>query len=273
MSLNDAMSADTAKKIEELDVADIVALVRCLSLGFGPEELHAGAERVAAGEIVPVPSRLGLPNPLKINAWSFVNDHGQYADTYGLTDAEAGTLKGLLRTDVEKGIAEITRVVTAALTKRGSNKPVAVSRDGMPGAGKTDHHPAPGKQGGTDLTAEITRNPTLYGMYKFAVEDTGRAGPLRYRVRLGNGLYATFPSKRGAIDVARICAVNGRNYEVIAGRVVFWRNGKTPVSGPDIPSKVPDGKSAPGEALAPDPVDKADTVAPGNGKGIGEPSK
>lgn len=262
MSLNDSMSKEVAQRVSALQVEDIVVLVKCLSLGFPPSELHSGATRVANGENVPVPSHLGSPNPIKINAWSFVNDHGQYADTYGLTDGRAGELKGMLRTDTEAGIRAITDVVTAALAKRGSNKPVLVSRDGMPGAGQTDHKQGPGQQGGADLKVEISKSPTLYGMYQFDTEDTGRPGPMRYRVKLGGGLYAVFPSKRGAIDVARICRVKGRHDESIAGRVVFWRDDKPPLSGPDVPAKVTfDGRARPGEPLMPDPVEIARTVA------------
>jgi hypothetical protein len=262
MSLNDVVSPVVAGTLSALSEDEFLILVKSLSLGFPPLELRAALARVANEEEVPLPSSLGRPRALKINAWSFVNDHGQYADTYGLSDSEAGHLKGLLRDDPDTGIKQITEKVTTALRVRGSNRPVHVSREGMPGAGKTDHRPAPGKQGGADLKAEILKNPSAYGMYKFEVEDTGRPGPLRFRVSLGAGLYSVFPSKSGAIDVARLCRVNGRDFEPIAGRVVFWRDGKAPLHGPDIPKQVEfDGRLKPGEEAPARPVEKASTVA------------
>jgi len=262
MSLNDVMSASTAENLSELTESDFTVLVKSLSLGFPPHELRAAIARVANKEEVPLPSGLGTPRPLRINAWSFASDHGQYADTYGLTDSEAGRLKGLLRDDPDSGIKEITELVSTALRVRGSNRPVFVSREGMPGAGKTDHKPSLGKQGGADLKSEIVKNPSTYGMYKFEAEDTGRPGPHRFRVGLGAGLYAVFGSKQGAVDVARICRVKGRDDPVIAGLVVFWRDGKAPLSGPDIPKQVEfDGRLRPGEAAPGNPVEKAATVA------------
>jgi hypothetical protein len=262
MSLNDSLSKEVAERLSRLTPDDLLALVRSLSLGFPPGELHAAIVRVSKGEVVPVGSALGAPRPLTISAWSFVNDHGQFADTYGLSDGRAGELKGLLRTNPDAGVSEVTAVVTAALARRGSNRPVRVTRDGMPGAGKTDHRSAPGAQGGADLKKEITQNPTLYGMYKFEAEDTGRPGPYRYRVRLGSGLYAVFPSKQGAVDVAKICRVKGRDDPAIAGRVVFWRDGKPPLAGSDIPEKVTfDGRARPGEPLIPEPVSTSATIA------------
>jgi len=262
MSLNDSMSQETAKRLSVMTSEDLITLVKSLSLGFQPTELHSAIGRVSNGEVVPVGSKLGTPRPLTINAWSFVNDHGQFSDTYGLTDGAAGELKGKLRTAPDDAVKEITAIVSAALAKRGSNRPVLVTRDGMPGSGKTDHKPAPSQQGGADLKMEIAQNPTLYGMYAFDAEDTGRPGPYRFRVRLGSGLYAVFPSKKGAIDVARICRVKGRDDPAIAGRVVFWRDGKPPLTGPDIPDKIAfDGRQKPDEPLIPEPVSSAATVA------------
>lgn len=262
MSLNDAVPVATAKRLADLQVSDLEVLVKALSLGFSPADLHAGLVRVADSENVNLPATLGAPRQLKINAWSFVNDHGQYADTYGLSDSEAGRLKGLLRDNTDTGISEIQSIVANSLAKRGSNRPVHVSRQGMPGTSRTDPRSQQGAQGSTDLKAEISQNPTLYGMYDFFAEDTGRPGPHRFSVQLGGGLYALHQSKKGAIDVARICRVNGRDYGPIAGRVAFWRSGKAPLFGSDIPDKADfTGILKPGEEAPADPVSKADTQA------------
>lgn len=262
MALNDAMTKDVANRLKDISSDDLSVLVSALSLGFRPDGLHSAITRVANGEEVLAPSKLGEPRPLKIVAWSFVNDHGQFSDTYGLTDARAGELKGLLRSDLDKGVKEITDIVTAALRKKGSTRPIIVITDGMPGTGKTDHSSPPGKTGGVDLKQEIVRNPTLYGMYNFLAEDTGRPGAQRFSVALGGGLYAVAASKKGAIDAARICRVKGREFELIRGMICFWREGKTPLFGPDIPSKVDfDGCLKPGQDPPAEPLSKGKTVA------------
>jgi len=262
MSLNDALSVEAATRLSDVTSEDLLVLVKALSLGLTPTELHAAITRVANGEVVALSAKLGAPRPLTINAWSWASDPGQYKDTYGVTDSEAGRLRGLLRDAAEEGIAEITKIVTDTLRQRGSNKPVRVSREGLPGAGPGDHKSAPSGKAGDDLKAEIAKSPSIYGMYSFEATDTGRPGPYRFRVRLGSGLYAVFQSKRGAIDVARICRVKGRFDESIAGRVVFWREGRAPLAGPDIPAKIRfDGRLKPGEEAPVDPVEKEGTVA------------
>lgn len=262
MALNDIVSKDLATRLSDVTESDLVVLVKALSLGFSPGDLHSAVSRIAHDEFVPLPTGFGAPRPLKINAWSFANDRGQYAGTYGLSDAEAGRLRGVLRDDPSTGVAEINAIVSKALQERGSNRPVSVSSEGMPGPPRIGNQPTPGRQGGADLKAEIAKNPSVYGMYDFDVVDTGRPGPYRFKVSLGSGLYAVSPSKRGAIDVARICRVKGRHEPIIAGRVVFWRDGKAPVADPDIPEKITfDGRLRPGEKQPAEPADKEKTTA------------
>jgi hypothetical protein len=265
MSLNTIISKELASALAELKVDDITAIVRAGAAGLDPASLYAGVRAVARGEDVPLPTTGGSPRPLTINAWSFVFDHGQYHDTYGLDGAAAGRLKDLLRTDAEAALEEITAVVTKSLRQRGSQRAVRVTKDGMPGGGTTDHTPAaPGRQGGAELKAAIRLSPALYGMYDFVAEDTDRPGPDHFRVPLGGGLYATFSNKRGAIDVARLCRVNGRTHPLCEGRVKFWMEGRPPVAGPDIPERVTfDGRLGPNERPPPNPSAKAKTeVAP-----------
>nr|QVU39980.1 hypothetical protein [Magnaporthe oryzae polymycovirus 1] len=260
MSLNDSVSAATAKSLTQHSPEVFNTFARLVTLGFSPPELRAALVRVANGEEVPLPGNLGRPRPLTINAWSFCVDRGQYADTYGLDDAEAGRLKGVLRTNADDGVAEITKLVTDKLRVSGSSRAVHVTKSGMPQSVVTGSGLKPGKQGGADLKTVILTNPALFGMYTFAPTDSGVPGPLRYRCRIGSGLYACFPSKRGAIDVARICRVHGRDHEAIAGRVYFIREGKAPLTGADIPEKVKfDGKLRPDEPVPADPVNSPRT--------------
>jgi len=263
MSLNDVFDVATAARVAQLERSDVDLIIKAAALGMKADAVYDGAVAIADGQVVELPKNLGAPRPVTINAWSFVNDRGQYHATYGLTDVKAAELKTLLRDSTDEGLKQIHDLVSAALRKRGSERPVAVSRDGMPGSSGAAQLPGPGRQGGATLKAEIIRNPQLYGMYKFEAVDSGRPGPMRFKVALGAGLYATFPNKSGAIDVARICRVNGRDYPVIAGRVAFWREGKAPLTGGDIPESVKfDGKLGPGEQPPAEPVSKAATEAP-----------
>lgn len=263
MSLSDIISTDLASALADLSVADFTALVKAASVGFGPSKLKAGVDAIHRGDEVPLPSGLGQAGSLKIVAWSFCSDHGQFADTYGVSVARAAELKHQLRYTPDDAIAEIRKIVTDALEKKGSLRPVVILRDGIPGSGTTDHSGPRSAQLKSDLKKEIKSRGTLYGMYKFVAEDSGRQGDLHFRVRLGAGLWATAASKSSAIDVARICRVNGRSHELVADRVCFWRDGKAPVFGVDIPESVTfDGKLKPGQALPADPVSKARTEAP-----------
>nr|CAD7829826.1 proline-alanine-serine rich protein [Beauveria bassiana polymycovirus 3] len=262
MSLHDVVSKDAAERLAELTLGDIDLVLKVASLGLSATNIHEGVLALSEGRDYEPPRKLGGPRAITINAWSFVSDRGQYHDTYGLTDGRAGELKTLLRGETDQGISEITSVVTAALQKKGSNRPVRVVRDGMPGISKTDGAPSPGKQSGADLKLEIAKHPQIYGMYKFDVEDTGRPGALRYKCHLGHSLYACFQNKRGAIDVARICRVNGRRHPAVDGRVYFWRDDKSPLAGSDIPEQCSfDGKLLPMEPTPPKVVSKAKTEA------------
>jgi len=263
MALNDIISVDLAKRLDALGIDDLSAVIQAASVGFGPAKLKQGVSAIARGERPDLPSGLGQAKPLHIIAWSFCSDHGQYADTYGMSVARAAELKDQLKRDPEPALAEIRSVVAARLAVKGSQRPVVVSNDGIPGVASTEHPKTRPRQGGVDLKQEIIKNGALYGMYKFTAEDSGRPGNLHFRVRLGGGLYAVFPNKSGAVDVARLCRVNGRGYPPIVDHVAFWRDGKSPLFGADIPEKVTfDGRLKPGEASPPDPVSVARTAAP-----------
>jgi hypothetical protein len=264
MSFSSVVNKELADKLAGLTVQDFEAVIRVASLGMKPSEIYNAAQATANGDEYSLPSGGGRPNPITIQAWSFVKDHGQFHDTYGLSSARAGELTDLLRTDQEKGIAEITAVVTAALRKKGSPKPVIVTLGGMPGAAATDHGGAPIVGGGrTALKDEIRRNAATYGLYKFVAIDTGRSGAHRFAVGLGGGLWAVSASKAGAVDVARICRVKGRADPLVADHVAFLLAGQTPRFGGDIPGKVSfSGKLDPSATPPADPVARDTTVSP-----------
>lgn len=264
MSVTNVVTRECAQRLADLTLGDFEAIVRVGSLGLNPQQILDSVAAVNRGEDPQLPENSGAPKPLKINAWSFLKDHGQFSDTYGMTSAEAGAMLDLLASDADKALADIAALVTAQLRKRGSLRPVVVSREGMPAPRHADAGtPAPGRQGGYELKEEIKRNPTVYGMYHFEAEPTGSVGPQAFRCRLGGGLYSTFPSKKGAVDVAKICRVNGRDHPLCAGRVAFWLQGKPPMYGDYIPEKVTfDGRLAVGVDPPADPAVKAKTEAP-----------
>jgi len=266
MSLNGVISEELAKILANLKLEDVEAVIRAASLGLGPPQLLNGIQAVARGDDVPLPTGGGAPKPIVIQAWSFVRDRNQYHDTYGLTSAQAGDLMDLLRTDQDKGIAEITTIVSAHLRQRGSNKAVSVVTEGMPGSAPSSSQSGQvGKAGKGALKDEIRHDPSYYGLFQFQAQDTGRSGSERYRVRLGCALYATHPSKVGAIDVAKICRKHGRHYPLIADRICLWIAGGNPLYGDAIPEKVKfDGMLAPNDTIPADPVAKDKTVAQGN---------
>jgi len=60
--------------------------------------------------------------------------------------------------------------------------------------------------------------------------------------------------------VARITRVKGRDHPLVVDHVYFWRSGKTPLRGADIPEKIKfNGILAPSAVMPPNPVDKAST--------------
>jgi len=264
MSLTDILSEDLCERLKDLSVEDFAALARAGSVGLTPKLLREGIRAVGEGEEVSLPGMGGTPKPLNIQAWSFVNDRGQYADTYHLSSARAAELKDLLLADPESALREITEVVTVALRKRGSPKPVRVSLGAVPGtgAGQGDGGPGAGVTSRA-LKDEIRRNDKLYGMYRFVPEDTGRAGATRFRVDLGGGLYASYQSKVGAVDVARICRVHGRTHALVIDHVSLWLDGRSPLFGSDIPAKITfSGQLKPNEAPPAKPMQKDKTISP-----------
>nr|WAA18816.1 hypothetical protein [Trichoderma barbatum polymycovirus 1] len=258
MSLNDVLPTDTAARIAGLQPGDVAAIIKAASVGLSAKAIHAGATEISRGGHYDLPSLLGSPRPIRINIWSFIHDHGQYADTYGLTDARAGELKALLRTDRDAAVKEVTDVVTGVLRRRGSPRPVIVTLDGMPGAPSTDHSAAAPKGDEGRFTAEITRQSGLYGMYQFEAVDSGLRGPYQFKVPLGGDLYAAYRNKKQAVNVARICRVKGRFDDLVVGHVVHWPEGGAPVSGDNIPDDVTfDGRLKPGEVYDPKAKGKA----------------
>nr|QKK35416.1 putative PAS-rich protein [Erysiphe necator associated polymycovirus 4] len=262
MSLSDVISPEVLGRLSALSLEDYEVLASVTSLGYRPGELYLAVSALADGKDVKLPEGGGQPRPLTINAWSFVSDKGQYHDTYGLSSARAGEIKDLLREDREAARAAIVEVVSARLRTRGSNKPLHVSFDGMPGGAGGDKSQSQGRRPGADLKREIAGDSSRYGQYSFVAEDTDRSGAMRFKVPLGAGLWATYQNKTGAIDVARITRVKGRDHPLVVDHVYFWRSGKTPLRGADIPEKIRfNGILAPSAPMPPNPVDKAATVA------------
>jgi len=271
-TLNDFISVELAMKALSLSTEELAAIVQATSVGFQPANLPTALKTISDGGVVALPSTLGQARPLTIHAKSFVNDPGQYRDTYGLTVAQAADLREKLETEPDEAVDDIRKIVTAALQKRGSNKPVRITRHGDgTNAADTSFLP-PDDAYNKQLKVEIRANSAIYGMYKFDAVDTGRGDDLRYKVKLGAGLYAVFKNKAGAVDIARITRVKGRDHPIVSSKIAFWRDGKAPLFGADIPEAVTfDGKLSPNDALPPDPVSKAQTELPLRGSGQAPP--
>lgn len=99
---------------------------------------------------------------------------------------------------------------------------------GSGGAGGDEVFPFPGTQSGTDLRNFIASAPERYTMPVSEVIDTGKAGSLRYRVLLGDNVYACFPKPRGAEQVAKIAKVHGIFHPMVKGRIYNIPAGESP---------------------------------------------
>lgn len=264
MAVSNIVSKDLAAKLSELSLGDFKALTQAGSLGLTPDDLCEHVHAINSGGNPEFPRGVGRPKPIKVLAWSFVNDRAQYHDTYGLETTRAAELKDMLLAETDKGVAEITRVVTEVVRRRGSTKPVAVLTTGLPGTPGTGAGVSQaGGVGRGALKDQIRQKPAQYGLYSFTAEDTGRTGSTRFRCGLGGGFYSTHPSKQGAVDIAKIARVEGRDFPLIADRVAFWLDGSKPLFGDDIPTKAVFSCQLPPHEPAPaDPVIAPKTVAP-----------
>jgi len=237
MSLSSVIPDDVLERLSSLEIGDFTVIASAISLGYSPHALGEAIMKLADGGDPSLPAVNGNPRPLTINAWSFVNDKGQYQHTYGLSSARAGELKGMLLESRDDACREISAVVTARLRARGSERPLIVSLDGMPGGTGVDPSPPGSGKPGKELKQEIVRDSARYGQYTFVASDTNRSGSLRFRVHLGKGFYAVFQNKVGAVDVARIARVKGRFDELVSDHICLWPNGAVPRFGSDIPEK------------------------------------
>nr|UYK54780.1 PAS rich protein [Talaromyces amestolkiae polymycovirus 1] len=263
MSLSSIITEELAAKLKGLTVDDFSSIIRACSVGMTPVRLAEGVSALTEGEDYTLPDRAIQPKALTIQAYSFVRDPCQYNSTYGLDSSRAGQLLDLLRSDPTKGQEEIQTIVSAHLRRKGSKRPVIVTMAGFPSS-----VPVPGGTqvpAGSDkkaLKAEIKNDSALYGMYRFGVIDTGRAGPERFMVKLGGGLVAFHQSSHSAVDVARITRKHGRAHPLVAAHVAQFMEGHSPRYGDSIDKKITfSGKLAPSDQPPADPVEKAKTAA------------
>lgn len=260
-TLNDAISKSTAQRLAELTADDVKIIAKTMALGFIPETIPDAYARVARGEAVQLASELGRAKPLKINAWSFVSDSGQYYETYGISPIRAAELKNQLTEDPNVAIEAITALVTAKQRQRNTQKAVIVSLDGMPA--NTRDARREGVVAGDEASqyAEIRQRGQMYGMYDFTAERLpSKIGQFASYVNLGEGLRAYGKNDKQAIAVARICRVQSRQHELVKDYIGFVYNGNGPVFGKSIPTKIPDGKQHSDSKLRADPIEKARTV-------------
>lgn len=86
---------------------------------------------------------------------------------------------------------------------------------------------------GTQSTSLIRRfmegRPQAYSRYQATADDTGTPGPTRFRVALGNDVYACFPKQKPAEMLAKIVRAHGIRHPMVAGRIFYWPVGSTPL--------------------------------------------
>jgi len=263
MPVSDFVTPELAAKLANVTPDEYSNLVKLTSLGMTPSQVIEAVQALNAGNDPELPTTGGRPKVLTIQAWSWLNDPAQYRDTWGCTTAEAAALKDKFETDADAAVKELTDLLNTKNRSRGSTRPIAVTTANSPGGGSPGQpgNPGAGKAMRAALKDHIRTNPVLFGSYNFTAEDTGFPGNMRFRVRLGGGLYAVAPSKTAAVDVARIARVEGRRHPLVTDHVVFWLEGKPPLVGSHIPEKVTfDGKLRPNDAAPADPTPKDKTV-------------
>nr|WEW73475.1 PAS-rich protein [Cladosporium ramotenellum polymycovirus 1]WEW73481.1 PAS-rich protein [Cladosporium ramotenellum polymycovirus 1] len=261
MSLSSAFNSENLTRLAKLEASDFAVFASAITLGYNPASFHAALQSWDVGSDPPLPKAAGQPKPLTVNAWSFVNDKAQFYGVYGLSSIEAVELKELLLSQREEAIKRIEAVVSGHLQRKGSNKSVHVTLDGMPGD-RSGPGAAETSSLARELKHEINSNGSRYGRYKFEANASPLAGPHAFTVPLGGGFCAFFANKRGAVDVARIARVRGRNYPLIAGYIGFKHPSTGAfVFGDSIPAKCAwDCVQGPDEPLPPSPTGKEPTV-------------
>jgi hypothetical protein len=255
------ITKDQATRLFELDSSDYEVVIKLASLGLKASAVEKYVTEVFNERPPPSIDVSGAPKPVRIVAWSFVKDRGQYNGTYGLSAAEAGDLTELLLSDRDAAIAKITTIVSDKLRRSGSQKPVVVLSDGIPSVNSRGKHTPPSNDGGLRLLSEeIRTNSGVYGSYKFAPEKTGKLGDQAFRVPLGGGLYIFAQSKKLAVAAARVTRVKGRSDPIVVSLVGFSLAGASPKFGTDIPSKILfDGRLGPQDTPPKEPEAKAQT--------------
>nr|QVU39973.1 hypothetical protein [Magnaporthe oryzae polymycovirus 2] len=263
MSLSSAFNSDVLSRLANLSLDDLKTVHGAVTHGYTAGTFFEALQAHKQGRDPELPSIRVQPRPLVINAWSFVNDRAQYNGVYGLSAAEATDLREQILSDRKAGFERIEKIVGDRLRQKGSNKGVSVSEAGMPGEssgpGAGDRSPV-----ARELKKEIAAHGARYGRYKFVASETVLGGPHAFVVNLGGGFGAYFANKRGAIDVARIARVQGREFELIQGYVGFLPPGETnPQFGKAInPKATWDCKLGPDDKAPPAPTPKATTAAP-----------
>lgn len=258
-----------AEAIASLDNDVVTAIVKMASLGLKSGDISGYAADVFDGKDRAPPSPNTSPRPVRIVAWSFVKDRGQYHGTYGLSAARAGELTELLLSDPDAAAATISTIVSEKLRRNGSHKPVHVSLAAIPRASGKDGTPPPSNDGGLRLIrGEIRSNSGMYGSYKFQPVATGKLGAQSFRVPLGAGLYVYAQSKQLAVAAARVCRIRGRKDELVQHLVAQQTGDSSPRFGADISEKISfDGRLGPNDTPPAVPGTKAKTVAHTEGEG------
>lgn len=244
------MSPERAERIAKLEPGDITTINSLAALSQKADDIIRIAREIKDGHASQMPDTASASGPrtLRIIARSFVKDRNQYNATYGLTDEKASELAILLNTHPEEACNQIKTIAMEKLSAKGSGRNVEVHLSSLGPESTTN----PDSDGGAkELSAEISRNPGLYGLYQFEAEPTGLSGQYQFGVHLGDDLFAIGQSKKVVIAAARICRVKGRNNELMKSHIWYWTKWASAVRGDDIPDSVWDGKQGVHDPIKP----------------------
>jgi len=228
--------ASDAEAIVAAGPGVVSAIIKLAANGLKWDGIVEYARSVVEGRPPTANLGVGAPRTVTIQAHSFLQDSRQWSDQYGIDEARIQQLRADYRSAPDACRQEIAAIVTARLTKSGSNRPVVVTSAGDPGSVPSSANPLVGSKSLTrTYAAEIRSNSGVYGSFHFETFDTGRDATQAYGVDLGHELFVLAPSKKLSHMVARIASLKGRHDPMVVPYVMYVAsNGRCAVGG-DIP--------------------------------------
>jgi len=239
------VSKPIAQEIAALNEGAIKAILRIASCRKNAKEILEICERVAEGDSTIDTRELGQPKPLKIQGWSFINDHQICCGRYGMSVAEAAETKEMCHTNPAEALRTIQNVVARYLAGIGSTRPFIVTLDESISRVGGKRQPS-GNDGGRARLAALARGYSPFvGAYSFSVQDSGKQGPEAFFVDLGDNLAVAGQSKTVALSAARLVRILGRHHAELQQFTRYFVPGYGLQPAGKIHASVGDGIQAP----------------------------